>query len=214
MNKIRPSLLAAAFVGLLLPAGAAAQGVLIGAKAGVNSATLSLEGSDVPDTESLTGFVGGLFAQFNLGQRFAIRPEALISNKGSKASADGADLEVQANYVEIPVLLALRLGNEGGIRPQIFAGPVMSFESSCKAKATGAVSFDLDCMDSNGIDLETKSSDFGGAAGVGLEIPLGGLSIVGDARYTFGFSDIADDDEVSAKNRAWSFMAGAALGIG
>lgn len=214
MGKIRQTLFAAAIVGLLVPAGVAAQGVLIGVKGGVNSATISLDGDDIPESTSKSGFVGGVFAQFNLGSTFAIRPEGLLSNKGLKISAEGIDADVTARYIEIPVLLAARLGNEGGIRPQIYAGPVISFESSCKVAATGAVSFDLDCSDENGIDLETKSSDFGGAAGVGLEIPVGALNLIGDARYTFGFSDIAEEDGLTAKNRAWSFMAGAALGIG
>ncbi|MDH3733864.1 MAG: PorT family protein [Gemmatimonadota bacterium] len=214
MTRIRQFFSALAFAGLLVPAGLAAQSnSLIGVKAGINSSTVSFSDGDEVDAMSATGFVGGLFAQIGLGEMFAIQPEGLYSSKGFKADIDGEGAQLRVNYIEIPVLLVARFGDAGGVRPSVFAGPVISFESKCELKSTGSVAFKSDCPDVPDEPIETKSTDFGAAFGAGILVPLGGVSLVADARYTLGLTNLTDDDE-SAKNRAWSFMGGVAVGIG
>ena len=217
MSKIRQSFAALAFAALLVPAGLYAQSnSMIGVKAGLNSANMSFSDDEGLDTSSVTGFVGGLFAQIGLGDRIAIRPEGLLSSKGFKASFDGDEARLRLNYIEVPVLLVAQFGEAGGIRPNVFAGPVISFESKCELEATGSVAFKADCEDVSDDPIATESTDFGAAFGAGIIAPLGGgnVSILADARYTLGLRDVSPGDEDSAKNRAWSFMGGVAIGIG
>lgn len=214
MTRIRHSLIALAIGALLLPAGIAAQSnSLIGVKAGINSSTISFSDDDDLDPMSASGFVGGLFAQIGLGDMFAIQPEGLFSSKGFKADIDDEGAQLRVNYIEIPVLLMARFGEAGGVRPNVFVGPVLSFESKCELEATGSVAFKSDCADVPDEPIETKSTDFGATFGAGIVVPVGGFSLVADARYTLGLTDLTDDDD-SAKNRAWSFMGGLAVGIG
>ncbi|MDX1393294.1 MAG: porin family protein [Gemmatimonadota bacterium] len=212
MRNVRKFLTAMAVAAVLLPGSVAAQDVLIGVKGGINSANVSLDPEEF-DTSARTAFVGGLFAEFGLSDLFAIRPEALYSGKGFKGSEGTAELEFKANYIEIPVLLVARLGSSS-VQPVLFAGPVIAFESSCDVSASDTgLSFDSPC-DEFDEGIETKSTDFGAAFGAGVEIDLGGFFLLGDARYNLGFTDVADDEEASVKNRGWSFQGGIGIGVG
>ena len=214
MRNVRKFLTAMAVAAVLLPGSLAAQDVLIGVKGGINSANVSLD-PDVLDTSSRTGFVGGLFAEFGISELFAIRPEALYSSKGFEAMAEDQSAELELAYIEIPVLLVARFGSSS-VRPVVFAGPVIGFESSCEASES---EFDEDVACSDLDDpIDTKSTDFGAAFGAGVEIDLGGFFLLGDARYSFGFTNLLDSAidgvEVSAKNQGWSFQAGLGIGVG
>lgn len=212
MRNFRGFLMAAAVAGALLPGTVAAQDVMIGVKGGINSANVSLDPEDI-DTSARTAFVGGLFAEFGLSDLLAIRPEALYSGKGFKASEGTQELELKLNYIEVPVLLVARFGSSS-VQPVVFAGPVIAFESSCDVSASDTgVSFDSACEDFDE-GISTKSTDFGAAFGAGVEIDLGGFFLLGDARYNLGFTDLDEDEDLSAKNKGWSFQGGIGIGVG
>jgi opacity protein-like surface antigen len=198
------ALVAAAAIGL--PSQLGAQTV-IGAKAGINLANVSFSYGDLSaSADSRTGFVGGAFAQFGLGSPLFIQPEVLYSSKGSKASDDfGESFELSLDYLEIPILLGAAFPIENSaLKPMIFAGPSVGFLLSCDSDG-------LDCKD------ETKSVDFGLAFGGGIQYALENLSLFLDGRYNLSLTN-ADDTEdsldISAKNRAWQFMAGVGFPVG
>lgn len=201
-------LFAALFLGAvsIAPASLAAQDVMLGVKGGVNIADVDIDDpSDEGETDTRTGFVGGLFAQFGLGDLFAIRPEGLYSQKGFSQEEAGVDATLKADYIEVPLLLAARL-SQGSVRPVLFAGPVIGFEASCEVEGVvDGVEVSADCEDQG---IETESTDFGAAFGAGLELDAGGFVVLLDGRYTLGLSDLDASETSEAKNRAWSVMAG------
>lgn len=203
-------LFAALFLGAvsIAPASVSAQDVMLGVKGGINIA--DVDATDLDEevvTDTKTGLVGGLFAQLGIGDVFAIRPEALYSQKGFSGDEDGVDLELKLDYIEIPILLAARL-SQGSVRPVVFAGPVIAFEASCKVEDSVSEE-SVDCADLDPEDpLETESTDFGAAFGAGVELDAGGFVVLFDGRYTLGLRDVEASEGTEAKNRAWSFMAG------
>ncbi len=192
---------------------ASAQGVKLGVKGGVNIAVniADIGGSDVDSlgpTKTKTGFVGGAFVEFMIGDIFAIQPEVLYSQKGIKIDSSSAELKLKVDYIEIPVLLKINIPIEGSkVHPNVYAGPAVAFESSCKfAGSSGSVSAEVDCDDPQ-LGIMTTSTDFGLIFGGGLSFEVGGAEVGVDVRYTLGLTTIDDDDDPwDLKNKVISIM--------
>jgi len=197
-----------------------AQDITVGVKGGLNVADVSTDVADIQelDTSSKTGFVGGAYANFGLGGVFAIQPEVLYSQKGFKATESGSPLEAsfKTNYFEIPVLLKAQFPMTM-LRPAVYAGPVVSFETSCKLGLTGGdTSVDLDCDSPEADAGDRKKTDFGGVFGASLDLFVGPLVLTVDGRYQLGLTNLNDDPDApdeSVKNRVWQFMAGVGFTI-
>ncbi len=174
----------------------------IGPKAGLNIANVVGDDVEVLNLDSKTGFNGGIFFMFQFGDLFAIQPEAYYSMKGATYKEDGGELTLTLDYFEVPLLLKLIIPVEGSnIRPSIFAGPAIGFNTTAKVK----VEFD---GESEEVDLkdDTKSTDFSLVFGGGLGFMVGNNELGFDIRYILGLSSIDDSsDEVDLKNTAFSF---------
>ncbi len=97
--------------------------------------------------------------------------------------------EHQITSIEIPILLKISTGTSG-IRGYIFAGPNVRIQLS----ATTSLRTDTTGLNSSiPLDVKPRARTSVAAAdiGAGLEIPLGFLSLVADARYTFPLSDMS-----------------------
>ena len=180
--------------------------IKLGVKGGLNIADIG--GSDVDSLslgpiETKTGFVGGAFVEFMIGDIFAIQPEVLYSQKGIKIDSSGANLKLKVDYIEIPVLLKINIPIEGSkVHPNVYAGPAVAFESSCKLAGTDEV----DCDDPD-VGIMTTSTDFGLTFGGGLSLEVGGAEVGVDVRYTLGLTTIDDDDDPwDLKNKVISIM--------
>lgn len=142
-----------------------AQEIDFGAKLGVNFATLN----DASGFDNKTGFVGGAFVETKFS-KVSLQVEFLYSQQGAEIEATDFDL----NYVNVPVLLKYYL--IGGLNIQV--GPQFGFL------------IDDNLEDSVISDVEAETFDLSGAAGLGLDLPLG---IRADARYIFGLTDTFDN---------------------
>lgn len=180
----------------------AAQDVMVGVKGGINIAeqSFSTEGASAsPGTR--TGFVVGGFAHFGLGSALFIQPEALYSSKGFQSDVSDAEGTLKLDYIEVPLLVGLAIPLESSsVTPSVFAGPDVGFKISCDAEGE-------DCGEAY------NSVDFGLVFGAGLAFQLQNVAIVLDGRYGLGLTNTLDtgdiiDVDLSAKNRAWQFMAG------
>jgi hypothetical protein len=187
----------------------------IGVKGGLNVSDISTNIPDIEDIkESKTGFVGGGYVNLPLGSTFALQPEVLYSQegfKGTEPDLTGVEAQFKVDYFQIPVLVKAQFPS-GTIRPAVYAGPVVSFESSCKlGLSAGGTSAEYDC-DSPEADVGDRSkTDFGGAFGANLDWFVGPVIVTIDARYLLGFTNVNSDDtapDESVKNRVWQFMAG------
>lgn len=179
----------------------------LGVLGGINFATLG--GADAEDFKSLTGFLGGGFAELALSEYLAIRPEALYSMKGGKQEEAGETFKVKVNYIEVPLLLQVRVPpkNDGAwaASPRFYLGPAIAFKASCKGTSEdGGIEIEIDC-DEFDDDVTVKSTDFGGVAGAELAF---GPALLG-VRYVLGLTKVIDapaEDDV--KNRVFSIYAG------
>jgi hypothetical protein len=155
-----------------------AQETGIGAKAGVNIATLS--GDDVENADSKIGVHVGGFFQFMLSDKFGIQPELLYSDKGASAEEDeGGDLTL--SYLSVPIMAKIFLteGLDIHVGPQV--GILLSADN-----------------DGNDISDFTNTTDFGVGAGLGYTLDSGfGFN----ARYVMGLTSVYEDDlDFDAKN--------------
>jgi len=191
---------------------ASAQNIKLGVKGGVNIADLG--GSDVGDTKTKSGLIAGAFAEFMIGDMFAVQPEVLYSQKGTKAAEAGVDAKLKLDYIEIPVLLKVNIPIEGSkVHPNVYAGPALAIKSSCKLSGSdGSVSIDLDCddpliVDAIGEEFPIKSTDFGLVFGGGISFDVGGADVGVDVRYNLGLTKILDvDPSTDTKNKVISIM--------
>jgi hypothetical protein len=190
----------------LLVAGPLQAQTTLGVKGGINIANVSTNITDIEElVDSKTGFVGGAFATFGLGSLFALQPELLYSQKGFKAEESGAEAQLGVNYFEIPVLLKAQF-KLAMLRPAIYAGPVVSFETSCNLSV---LEVSVECDEDEGF-VDRKTTDWGAVFGANVDFFLGPVMLLLDARYQLGLTNLADSPDVNeeVKNRVWQIMAG------
>ena len=174
MNKTT-LLLAVSFV--LLSAGAMAQEVAIGIKAGPNFAKLDASSSIADNFSNRTGWHGGAFVLFR-GERVGFQPEIVFSQQGSKFDYSGRpDLKSNFSYVNIPLIV--KLYTVAGLNLQV--GPQIGFLTKAEWETpTGT----------EDVKNQLKNTDFSLGLGVGWDLPFG-LTI--DARYNLGLTDNVDN---------------------
>ena len=190
---------------LLLTAGvstASAQAALVpritfGVLAGANFAKVS--GSDDADGfDSRTGFVGGLSADFHLGNNLGLEIDGLYSQEGA-SFGDAATLKF--DYVRVPVLFRYTVPTHTSIRPFVTVGPSLGFKVSCKGSLSGE---SADCDEFLAEDV--KSFDIGGSIGAGVAFKVGKEELSLQGRFMQGFSK--PDSDLDLKNQNFSLMAG------
>jgi hypothetical protein len=210
MKKILTSLLAAAFLFLLISPVASEAGIQFGIRAGANSAKFI--GSDVNWVEEMAGLangkyglVGGIFFAINIGKSITIEPEFLYTMKGMKMDDPLGEYtgKLYGDYLEIPLLLKLRLPTPV-IQPVVFAGPSVGFKLREKLQING-----------EDVPLEEKmlqNNDYGAIFGAGLDF---GRHFMIDIRYSLGLKKVIDTAEgetpLDVKNGVWSATIGIAF---
>jgi hypothetical protein len=161
-----------------------AQDIAIGAKAGVNFA--SIGGDDTDDLDGRTAFHVGAAVEIPISDKFSVQPELLYSAQGATTSEEGIDVDFNADYLNIPVMAKFYVGEGFSIE----AGPQLGFLLSAKAKA-GSEEEDLKDF--------VKSTDFGANLGLGYKLESG---LHFGARYNLGISNINDGlDSEDFKNQ-------------
>jgi hypothetical protein len=176
----------------------------IGPKAGLNIANIGGDDSDFlgQSLDSRTGFSGGIFFMYQFSNLFAVQPEAYYSMKGATLDVMGVDITLSFDYIEVPLLLKLIIPVEGSsVRPSIFAGPAVGFNTNAKIKGEfEGESEEQDLKD------DTKSTDFSLVFGGGVGFMVGKNELGVDVRYILGLSTIDDSsDAADLKNNVINF---------
>lgn len=170
-----------------------------GIKGGVNVSNVS-DDSNV-ETNSRTGFYGGVFMNAPLAESFSIQPELLYNSVGSKYDVGNSSATLQLDYLTLPVMF------QYNVVPQFYleAGPEFGMLLNAKAKYEGGgISGEADLDKDN-----FNSFNFGLGLGAGFNI-TNNIGI--NARYVAGFTDATDESNQDfgsdAKNRNNVFQAG------
>lgn len=187
---------------------AAAQSFSFGPVAGVSIASFS--GDDADDADSRTGFFGGAQVVWQApGSLFGFETGAMYVQKGASFQDVDGEATFELDYIEIPLLVRIAPPMAGSsFTPAFGLGGAVGFEIGCSLSGEGeGVEVDVDCEDAG---VETKSVDFGLSASVGVDFPVGTMTLAPFARYTYGLTSIDDSAEDSdIKNSG--FLVGAAL---
>jgi hypothetical protein len=126
---------------------------------------------------------------YQFSNLFAIQPEAYYTMKGSTREIDNVQLTFSVDYIEVPVLLKLIIPLKGSnIRPSVFAGPSVSFNTTAKTK----IEVDGESEEED-ID-DVKSTEYGLVFGGGLGFMIGKNELGFDIRYILGLSTLDDSD--------------------
>jgi len=189
-----------------------------GVKAGVTSMTVG--GDNVSDEiDRRTGFVVGGFVKIDLGGPIGLRPEITYVQKGSSSEStiiidsEGNETQVESttklDYIELPVLLDVYIPVEGNIAPRIFAGPTVGFNINAEAETEASGG-------SSTTDLSDAVSDteFGVAFGAGIDIEADFGTVLIDARYQLGLTNILDESNFGEFDVGTSRNQGFAVGLG
>jgi opacity protein-like surface antigen len=197
---------------------ARAQENIVGVKGGVNSSNFNQSSSTGTEplgaTSAKSGLMGGLYAAFGLTEIFGLQLEAVYTQRGVKSDEpqEATSAKLSLDYVQFPALVTARIPLNGTrLRPLLYAGPAIAFETSCDISGTvEAVEVSFDC-DAPEVNMERKKTDFGLMFGAGLEYPMGGIVLGAEARYTLGLTNLNDDPQTQAdervRSRTWSFLA-------
>jgi hypothetical protein len=171
----------------------------IGAKGGVN--INKIQGKSYNDGFNYNFQVGG-FMQFNFSKRFGIQPEVNFVQSSSEFSddantiyddlfLDGSQKKAKLNYLEVPVLLNINVGQSRRVKLQI--GPAYG----------GLLKQTVDSL-KNGGDLY-KNHEWSAIGGFFIQLPFFNIG----ARYKMGLSNInAIDNRQSWKSQSIQVFAG------
>lgn len=150
----------------------------IGAKAGVNFSDIT--GDDVDSFKGLTSFHLGGVVEIPISDGFSFQPELLYSAQGSDYEESSFSGSVKADYLNVPLLAKIYVGEGLSVE----AGPQVGFLMSAKDEYDGG---DEDIKDF------LKSTDFGVNLGLGYRLESG-LNF--GARYNLGLSNVNDSPDL------------------
>jgi len=178
-----------------------AQNTSIGLRLGANLANVSGKNTDDNSINFRTNF--GALLTYSILSDFGVTAEINYSGKGSKNSE--SDIDINLNYLEIPIYANYFLGRtEATFRPKFILGGYLGYLMSAKvAQANVSESY--------------SNSDVGLLLGGGGHYHLkGGNWLNFDVRYSLGLSnitprlpsDLALRNSVLSLNLAWTFPLG------
>lgn len=147
-------------------------------------AGLNFDDLDEVDTSSgsatfdeSTGYHFGLFVNIGSGP-VSLRPGVFYHQIGTYDFPDGEELDLSA--IEVPIDIRLNLAPGSPVNVYLLGAPVITFPSS------GGDDFE------EAFESMSLSADLG--AGIALELPGGGLTLMPEVRYSAGLTDYWSDD--------------------
>ncbi len=207
MKKLTTILVIALCAELLALPRPARADVQFGLKAGGNMARpTGIDAQDPTATlKEKVGFNAGVFLALNFGKVVSLQWEVLYTMKGATYVAldNSYTDKLYADYIEVPVLLKLKLPL-AVVQPFVFAGPSVGFK--LKEKLT-----------SNGQQIPLtesllKNNDYGAIFGAGLNL---GPNFMVDLRYSLGMqkviSTVQGQVQPDFRNGVWSASIGIAF---
>ena len=205
---------------LALPTTAESQ-VAIGVSGGLSLANFS--GDDVDDDEfdSRTGLLAGGFINVPISEILSVTSGLYYVQKGASDAEAGEDGTFKVDYVEVPVLLQVGVGQTESAAFSVFAGPRLGFETKCQVEgADDGVTAAVDCdspalADALGFELETKGVTFGAIFGAGVRVMTSEtMFFVANGGLDLGLQSFVDIEDVDIKNNAWFLQAGVGWIVG
>ncbi len=162
-------------------------------------------------TKSRTGFYGGLYVSIPLSPDLSLEPALYYTQKGYELTGNlnlkgvgflgaSAKTQLQADYIDIPLLLKLKAGSF-----QVFAGPQFSYLSKASLHSTAGL-LGINLLN-NDIDVTNNFNRWDAAVTGGLGVTISkNFNIT--ASYDYGLQ------KTDAGQRVKSYNQGFKLGLG
>ncbi len=176
-------------------------------------------------SKPITSFTGGIVVDQALDKTLSLSSGVLFRRKGFQVAEGvsfnllGVDLGVgasavtQVQYLEVPIMLKVHLGNSNIVQPYVGLGPSISYATSgsLDTRANAIISFNL-----SSTPLELSSNNYnrwqlGGNAVAGLKIPYGSGHWMVEGGYNTSFTDLISDDfliDAGGKHSGWTLAVG------
>lgn len=165
-------------------------------KAGIGAANFM--GKDVEDTDAKLAYKVGVGVELPFDQTWSLQTGLNFASKGCKGDAEGADVTINALYLELPIMAAARMPIGETTNLVLSAGPYLAVGVGGKVKAEA---------DANGVnysaEYDTFSDEFGAkrfdcGLGIGAHIEMG--RIIAGIEGQFGLTKAIK--ETKARNLA------------
>ncbi len=181
-------------------------GIRTGASAAVTFSRFA--GTATEDPRVQYGFGVGGFLTFGLTRNIALQPELQYVQKGARFRTETSRSSLLLGYLQVPLLLKLRVPAGSGITPHLYGGAAAAYRLDCRLNVnSGNSSVSQPC--SNLDEPPPRRWDTSVIGGVGVDF---GLLFV-DLRFDLGLSRIgATPGQEDIKNRALYLMVGTAFG--
>jgi len=193
----------------------------IGVKAGVNLGSWSF-GEDLEGEEfgSNLGFQFGGVLEIAVSEVFSFQPELLYFQKGARNEFMfeilGEEIFVESeatfNYIEVPLLAKIKLGNSEATNLFFTVGPSLGYAASAsgtsKSTAGGVTTEESEDIE---LDEEFNRFELSASLGAGVSIPVGSANLFVEARYLLGLSNLVADEnsnDETVRNRGIGISAG------
>lgn len=200
--------------------------VHIGLTGGVHFNTTqysNLDSNVFPSASMMTSGMGGIFAEFELGQsrRVALRPTLAFTARNTRlediryavntltgeSAVGDLDYDIQANYFDFRLPVVVNLGNPDKVCPYIFVAPVLGL---CRGgeitMADKAYELNLDVTKANMSPYHLAAQ---GGVGVKFPISVGSSSMhLGlEASYEYGLSNTYGSKEKNGEAIAYGLYS-------
>lgn len=171
----------------------------IGIKAGLNMAKGQYDYTGTSlSTSNLMGFHAGIIGEVSLTDALYFNTGALVSQKGTKFSIIGVNVDFPITYVEVPLNIAYKY-DLGAAKIFGQVGPYAGFGLSAKMKGGG----EEEEMEFGSEEDQLKRIDFGVNIGAGVEIKSIQLGVT----YGLGLANISNSSDETMKNGVISISA-------
>jgi hypothetical protein len=153
----------------------------LGATGGASLASVRIDDAPVDlQLSSRTSFALGGLVSWRPSGAWSLELRPSYVGRGTGAVIDAADTEIEARFVELPLLLTRELGR-GRVRPHLLAGAAIGRMTSARAVSTGT---DADVTD------DFARTDVSLRLGAGLRFPRSQTEPFVEAEYAWGLSDL------------------------
>lgn len=196
-----------------------------GLTAGANFATISTDFDEAGHDGRVLLALGGVF-EIELSDRMSLRIEPMYLQKGAETHftvlQDEVRHENSLEYLELPVLLTYSFSATESLTPYVTLGPSIGFNLA--ADFFTLLPGGIAGFTPADISDEIKLIDFGIVVGGGTRIHTGTGSFFIAGRYTWGLTNIFDDENeseccdftgpVDLNNRGFQVLTGYTFPIG
>ena len=156
-------------------------------------------GDNFNDKNMKPGFHIGVGADLGITPNVAIQTGLFYSTKGAKYTFQNAELNVNANYLQLPVHIAYKLDVTPGTKVVFHAGPYVAYGIGGKRKIESGFTDLFGQPEVNTFDKDFGFKPFDAGVGLGVGAEFGAILV--DLGWDMGLTNISRFDKGNVKTQ-------------